>query len=48
MHNATREPLLAMIWDCEEPRDAALSVHLDALMRRNPTLRADPMLHGMV
>ncbi len=48
MHNATRERLLSMIWDYEEPRDAALSIHLHALMRRDPTLRTDPKLRGMV
>jgi hypothetical protein len=34
MHNATRERLLAIIWDCDERRDAALSAYLVALIQR--------------
>lgn len=44
MHNATRERLLAIIWDCEERRDNALTLHLDALLRRYPMLRDDSLL----
>ena len=44
MHETTRERLLSIIWDCEERRDAALSMHMEALMRRYPSLRGDPLL----
>lgn len=44
MHNATRERLLAIIWECDERRDAALSCYLEAMMRRHPGLREDPLL----
>lgn len=38
MHQATRERLLSIIWDCEERRNAALAGHLAMLMRRYPYL----------
>ena len=47
MHDATRERLLSIIWDCEERRDAALGAHLADLMRRYPSLRSDPILRRM-
>lgn len=48
MHEATRERLLAIIWDCDERRDAALSGYMDAMMRRYPALREDPLLRGAI
>ena len=46
MHGATHERLLSIIWDCEERREAALSGYLDAILRRNPSLRCDSLLRG--
>ena len=36
MHEATRERLLSIIWQCEEWRDDALANHLGVLLRRYP------------
>ena len=44
MHETTRERLLTAILGCEERRDAALAVRMEALMRRFPSLRGDPLL----
>ena len=44
MHNATGDRLLAIIWECDERRDAALSGYLEAMMRLHPGLREDPLL----
>ena len=44
MHEATRERLLGIIWDCDERRDVALRGYLSALLRRYPALRADPLI----
>jgi hypothetical protein len=46
MHQATRERLLAIIWDCDERRDAALSGYLESMLRRYPALRDDPLIRG--
>jgi hypothetical protein len=46
MHHATRERLLAVIWDCEERRDVALAQSLSAMMGRHPALRSNPLLSG--
>lgn len=46
MHDATRERLLSVIWDCEERRDAALAGYLSMMMRRHPSLRDDPLFKG--
>lgn len=46
MHVATRERLLSIIWDCEKRRDIALSGCLDSMMRRYPSLRADPLFRS--
>jgi len=44
MHHATRERLMSVIWNCEERRDNALTLHLDALLRRYPMLRDDALI----
>jgi hypothetical protein len=41
MHGTTYKRLLSAIFDCEEQRDAALSVFMDRLVARYPSLRAD-------
>lgn len=43
MHEATHERLLSVIWGCEERREAALGAYLSGMMRRYPSLRADPL-----
>ena len=48
MHRATRERLLAVIWDCEERRDVALAQFLGVMMGRHSELRTDPTLRGFV
>ena len=47
MHEATRERLLSIIWDCEEQRDGALADYLAGMMRRYPSLQDDPGLRKM-
>ena len=44
MHSTTCERLVSIILECEERRDAALSGYLDAMLRRSPSLRSDPLL----
>jgi hypothetical protein len=44
MHRRTHERLMSVIWDCEQRRDEALSLHLAALTRRYPSLSRDPRL----
>ncbi len=41
MHTRTYKRLMSAILDCEEQRDAALSVFLDRMIARHPSLRAD-------
>lgn len=48
MHATTRERLMSIIWACEETRDRALAGFLSALMQRHPSLRADPLLRGVL
>jgi hypothetical protein len=48
MHRATRQRLLAVIWDCEERRGVALAQFLGVMMGRHPELRTDPTLRGFV
>lgn len=43
MHATTRERLLSIIWDCEEQREVALSVHFASMIRQFPNLRSDPL-----
>lgn len=47
MHEATRERLLSIIWDCEEVRDEALANNLAGIMRRHPSLCADPLIRDV-
>lgn len=47
MHRTTHERLLSLIWECEDKREAALSWFLAGMMDRYPSLRGDPMLHGL-
>ena len=42
-----RDRLLSITWKCEETRDAALAVHLYALMRRYPSLKGDPLFQAV-
>ena len=44
MHLATHERLISLLRDCEDRRDAALSVLLGRLLQRNPSLKYDPLL----
>jgi len=46
MHRATHERLVSLLWDCEERREMALSAFLDAMLRREPALRNDPLFSG--
>lgn len=46
MHEATRERLLAVIWDCEEQRDVALARFLNVMVGRHRELRSDPLFKG--
>ena len=46
MHEATRERLLAVVWDCEERRDVELARFLGVLMGKNPEFRGDPLFKG--
>ena len=48
MHEATRERLLSIIFDCEEVRDGALADYMTGMMRRYPSLRNDPLIQDMV
>ncbi len=48
MHEATRERLLTIIFDCEQVRDGALADYLAGMMRRYPSLRDDPSIRNMV
>jgi hypothetical protein len=43
MHAATHDRLLSQIWECEERRDAALGAFVEAMVRRDPLLRSDPL-----
>jgi hypothetical protein len=43
MHHATGERLLAIIWECEARREAALRVFVEAMIRRDPLLQSDPL-----
>lgn len=47
MHQATHDRLVALLWDCEERRDAALGAILAAVLRREPALRRDPHFAGV-
>ena len=47
MHEATRERLLSIIWDCEEQRNGELANYLAGMMRRYPSLRDDPAIRNM-
>ena len=44
MHSSTHKRLISLLGDCEERRDAALSVLLAGLLRREPSLKGDPLL----
>ena len=46
IHATTRDRLLSIIWECEERREMALGVFLDAMMARHPSLRSDPLLRN--
>ncbi len=47
MHRKTHERLMAIIWACEDQREAALSRFLAGLLDRYPSLRDDPMMRGL-
>lgn len=47
MHESTRERLLTVILDCEERRDIALSTFLTGMLRRQPSLRGDPLFDSL-
>ena len=46
MHQATRERLLSLIWDCEARRDLALARFVDVMLRKHPELGRDPILRN--
>ena len=46
MHEATRERLLAVVWDCEERRDVELARFVGVMMGKNPEFRGDPLFKG--
>lgn len=43
MHQTTHSRLLAIIWECEERRDAALAGYLAEMMQRPRYLGHDPL-----
>lgn len=48
MHHSTYDRLMSRILDCEERREAALCGFLAGMLERYPSLKAEPMLRGML